>query len=51
MLDTRVCGIGERLVFEPYTREMFERTHRWMLAHDLFEDADVRQPQYENAVI
>ena len=51
MLDTRVCGIGERIVFEPYTREMYERTHRWMLEHQLFEGAQHMQPQYEDAVI
>jgi NitT/TauT family transport system substrate-binding protein len=51
MLDTRVCGIGERIVFEPYTREMYERTHRWMLEHQLFENADAVQPDYESAVL
>jgi NitT/TauT family transport system substrate-binding protein len=51
LLDTRLCGIGERIVFEPYTREMYERTHRWMLAHQLFEGADERQPDYESAVL
>jgi NitT/TauT family transport system substrate-binding protein len=51
MLDTRVCGIGERIVFEPYTREMYERTHRWMVAHRLFEGAEVMQPTYESAVL
>jgi NitT/TauT family transport system substrate-binding protein len=51
MLDTRLCGIGERIVFEPYTREMYERTHRWMLAHQLFADAEQRQPDYESAVL
>ena len=28
MIDIRKCGIGERLVFEPYTQEVYERTHR-----------------------
>src|SRR5687768_4908541 len=51
MLDTRVCGIGERIVFEPYTREMYARTHRWMLEHQLFEGAAGAQPSYEEAVI
>ena len=50
MLDTRVCGIGERIVFEPYTREMYEQTHRWMLQHDLFEDPGVT-PDYESAMV
>ena len=36
LLDVRKCGIGERLVFEPYTREIFERTHRWMLDKGIF---------------
>ena len=51
MLDTRVCGIGERIVFEPYTRDMYERTHRWMVAHRLFDGADVMQPAYDSAVL
>jgi NitT/TauT family transport system substrate-binding protein len=37
MLDTRLCGIGERIVFEPYTREMYEKTHQWILGHQLFQ--------------
>jgi hypothetical protein len=39
MVDVRTFGIGERLVFEPYTREMFERTHRWMVNSKLFPAA------------
>ena len=30
IVDVRRFGPGERLVFEPYTREMFERAQRWM---------------------
>jgi NitT/TauT family transport system substrate-binding protein len=51
MLDTRICGIGERIVFEPYTREMYERTHRWMLEHRLFEQPDAVRADYERAVL
>lgn len=50
MLDTRVCGIGERLVFEPYTREIYETTHRWMLRHQLFEGADRVEPAYDEVI-
>ena len=50
MLDVRICGIGERIVFEPYTREMYEKTHRWMLDHQLFDGADAVQADYEGAV-
>ena len=51
MLDTRVCGIGERIVFEPYTREMYETTHRWMIGHKLFDGVDNIRPDYEIAVV
>ena len=39
LVDMRAFGTGERLVFEPYTPEMFERTHRWMASWELFSDA------------
>jgi NitT/TauT family transport system substrate-binding protein len=51
MLDTRMCGIGERIVFEPYTREMYEKTHRWMVGHKLFDGAETVQASYETAVV
>jgi len=51
LLDIRRCGIGERLVFEPYTAEVFERTHRWMMMHDLFPAAQSGSLDYEAAVI
>ena len=51
MLDARRCGIGERLVFEPYTREMYEATHRWMVGHKLFEGAESIRADYEMAVL
>jgi NitT/TauT family transport system substrate-binding protein len=30
LVDVRRFGPGERLVFEPYTREMYDTTQRWM---------------------
>ena len=41
--DHRKAGIGERLVFEPYTKETFERTHRWMVEWGIFGDDSGRQ--------
>ena len=35
-IDVMGFGPGERLISEPYTREMFERTHRWMEDSKLF---------------
>jgi hypothetical protein len=50
MIDTRRCGIGERLVFEPYTKEMYEETHRWMVLHEIFPSGQQGKMQYEVAV-
>jgi hypothetical protein len=50
-VDVRRFGPGERIVFEPYTRDMFERTHRWMERWELFDAGAVARPGYEDAVI
>lgn len=50
-VDVRRFGPGERIVFEPYTREMFERTHRWMAGWQLFDSDAASRPTYEQAVI
>jgi NitT/TauT family transport system substrate-binding protein len=50
-VDVRRFGPGERIVFEPYTRDMFERTHRWMERWELFDESAVGRPEYEDAVI
>jgi ABC-type nitrate/sulfonate/bicarbonate transport system substrate-binding protein len=50
-VDVRRFGPGERIVFEPYTRDMFERTHRWMERWELFDASAVARPAYEEAVI
>jgi NitT/TauT family transport system substrate-binding protein len=51
LVDVRRFGPGERVVLEPYTRDMFERTHRWMEDWQLFEPAVAGAPAYESAVL
>lgn len=51
IVDVRRFGPGERIVFEPYTREMFERTHRWMQSWDLFNPDAATHPSYSEAVL
>ena len=51
VVDVRRFGPGERIVFEPYTREMFERTHIWMNQHALFNTETATTPTYEEAVL
>ena len=50
MIDVSGFGPGERLVFEPYTREMFEQTHRWMEQWKLFPEGKGDTADYGVAV-
>ncbi|HKY08916.1 MAG TPA: hypothetical protein VJQ55_11770 [Candidatus Binatia bacterium] len=50
MIDVGAFGPGERLVFEPYTREMFEQTHRWMEQEKLFPEGKTGAADYDRAV-
>jgi NitT/TauT family transport system substrate-binding protein len=50
MIDVGGFGPGERLVFEPYTREMFEQTHRWMEQANLFPEGQRGARNYEVSV-
>lgn len=53
LVDVRAFGTGERLVFEPYTPEMFEHTHRWIASWELFPESQ-EQPDsatYASAVL
>jgi hypothetical protein len=49
--DVRRFGAGERIVFEPYTRDMFDRTHRWMERWELFDSDAGKRSAYEQAVL
>ncbi|QPP07438.1 hypothetical protein G4Z16_14785 [Streptomyces bathyalis] len=50
VVDIRRFGPGERIVFEPYTREMFDVTRAWMKSWDLL-DLDVRPEGFEQTVL
>ncbi len=50
IVDVRAFGPGERIIFEDYTREMFEQTHRWMERWQLFPDGNNGNAPYEVAV-
>jgi len=51
MMDTRRWGPGERLVFEPYTKEVYEETFKWIADHGIFADSGMGTGNYEEAVI
>jgi ABC-type nitrate/sulfonate/bicarbonate transport system substrate-binding protein len=50
-MDTRRWGPGERIVFEPYTREAFEQSFDWIRHHAIFEEGKMGSGKYEEAVI
>lgn len=51
LVDVRAFGPGERLVFEPYTQEVYERTHRWMKQQQLFPEGQLSEANYQVAVL
>ena len=50
-MDTRRWGPGERIVFEPYSKEMFERSFDWVAAHAIFEPRGMGAGDYEQAAL
>lgn len=50
-MDTRRWGPGERIVFEPYTRELFDVSRAWIRERELFEDGDIGAASYDDAAV
>lgn len=50
LVDVRRFGPGERMVFEPYTREMYDSTQQWMDSHGLL-DLDSKISRYQEVVL
>jgi hypothetical protein len=50
IVDVTGFGPGERIVFEDYTQEMYEQTHRWLEDLQLFPEGQVGHAGYEVAV-
>jgi hypothetical protein len=50
-VDVSAFSTGERIVFEPYTRELYEKTHRWMEDLNLFGPDQLGTADYQNAVL
>jgi ABC-type nitrate/sulfonate/bicarbonate transport system substrate-binding protein len=51
LMDPRRWGPGERLVFEPYTKEVFDQTFEWIAAHGIFADGGLGSCRYEQAIL
>jgi hypothetical protein len=51
IMDTRRWGPGERIVFEPYTREVFEESFDWIAQHRIFADNAMGSGDYDRSTI
>jgi hypothetical protein len=50
-MDTRRWGPGERIVFEPYTREVYEQSFEWIARHGIFSEGNMGAGKYEEATV
>ena len=50
-MDTRRWGPGERIVFEPYTREVFSESFDWIARHEIFEAGSMGSGNYDSAIV
>jgi NitT/TauT family transport system substrate-binding protein len=51
LVDVRRFGPGERFVFEPYSREMFDHTQKWIDERGIFPPEPTNRGGYTDAVI
>jgi hypothetical protein len=50
-MDTRRWGPGERIVFEPYSKEVFEQSFEWIAQHEIFESGSMGSGRYDQSVV
>lgn len=50
LVDVRRFGPGERIVFEPYSRDIYETTHKWVEERHIFDEEKTGHGAYEDAV-
>ncbi len=51
LMDTRRWGPGERLVFEAYTKEVYEESFEWIADHHIFPEGTMGSGRYEQATL
>ena len=49
-MDTRLFGPGERIVFEPYSREIFDESRKWIAERNIFDDG-LGDLSYEQSIV
>jgi len=51
LVDVKRFGPGERIVFEPYTKELYDSTQNWVRERGIFDGAGQDRGDYNDAVI
>ncbi|HKH66194.1 MAG TPA: hypothetical protein VKA75_02390, partial [Reyranella sp.] len=51
MMDTRRWGPGERIVFEPYSRQAYEQSFDWIARHEIFAEGRMGSGNYDTATV
>ena len=51
LMDTRRWGPGERIVFEPYTKELFNETFQWIADREIFEKTAMGACDFDAAAV
>jgi hypothetical protein len=51
LMDTRRWGPGERIVFEPYSREVYQQSFEWIARHEIFAEGRMGSGDYDAATI
>jgi hypothetical protein len=50
VMDTRRWGPGERLVFEPYTKSVYDESFSWIAERGIFDGAGMGPGLYQEAI-
>lgn len=50
-MDTKRWGPGERIVFEPYSRGVYEQSYEWIAEHKIFPEGEMGSCAYDQAAL
>ena len=51
MMDTRSWGPGERIVFETYSKEVFDQSFDWIAEHEIFAEGRMGAGDYDRSIV
>lgn len=51
LMDTRRWGPGERIVFESYSREVYQESFDWIAQHEIFAEGRMGSGDYDKATV